>query len=593
MALFRSYPLAAPLGAVSVGLSAVATVFEGFGIVFVLPFLQKLIGGPSAALSIPLAEFRFVERWINAVPEGHQLLLIGIIISVSVVARGALTYAAGLLKLHVSMIVSDVYRARLHQALIGAKLEVVSKYPYGYFQSFLYTEANKLRPLSAQLIALGENVVMGCTILVLMSLMSVGLTGLVMGLLLLIGLPFRRFFRWIHESGYGRVESRVEIMNYLAELMPFLRTVHVLDAQERERVRFAARYRDMFVRDLRLYKVSALVGPLYHAAGALSVLGIVLVAVPLAPGGPTGVGWVVPFVLLFSRFLPLMNGMNLAMTSLGDGFVSYAKLVEEIQLLETYRMRAGSREFPSAFGAIELRRVCFEHQRDVPVLWDIDLRIPRGRHVAIVGPSGCGKSTLCLLLCRIYDPTKGEITVEGIALPEFRLESLRGAITLVEQNPVLLNDTIWKNIAYGLPGATDAEVRLAAKRANADEFVNELSDGYETNVGNMGTSLSGGQRQRIAIARALIRNPQVLILDEATSAVDSKSEALIKEAIEALKGEITVVSVAHRLSTIRDADEIHFLSGGRVACSGTFSELVGEHPEFREYVKAQDLSDAT
>jgi ABC-type multidrug transport system fused ATPase/permease subunit len=200
---------------------------------------------------------------------------------------------------------------------------------------------------------------------------------------------------------------------------------------------------------------------------------------------------------------------------------------------------------------------------------------------------------VCLLLCRISDPVVGEISVDGVSLPEFRLDALRRAITLVEQTPVLLNDTIQSNIAYGWPGATEDEIRLAAKKANADEFINEFPDGYETNVGNLGNSLSGGQRQRIAIARALIRNPQVLVLDEATSAVDSRSEALIKESIQALKGETTVISVAHRLSTIKDADEIHFLSGGRIVCSGTFAELIAEHPEFRDYVKAQDLSDAT
>jgi ABC-type multidrug transport system fused ATPase/permease subunit len=382
-------------------------------------------------------------------------------------------------------------------------------------------------------------------------------------------------------------------MNYLAELMPFLRSVHIFGSQRHEVARFEARYLDVTQRDLRLYAVNNLVTPVYHTAGALVVLGIVFFGVWLAAGSPRGAAWVIPFVLLFVRFLPILNEMNLALSYLADGFVSYEKLEAELATLRGRRMQEGDRRFPAAFDTLELHRVSFAYEPDAPVLEDISLAIPRGRHVAVVGPSGCGKSTLCLLLCRLYDPTGGSVSVDGTDLKTFSLASLRDAITLVEQTPVLLNDTVRANIAYGWPDSSDADIRFAAKRAHADDFISEFPQGYETNVGNLGTAISGGQRQRIAIARALVRSPQVLILDEATSAVDSVSETLIKESIEELRGDVTIVSVAHRLSTIRNADEIHFMSGGRIACSGTFAELLAKHAEFREYVRAQDLSDAT
>ncbi|MFZ1058540.1 MAG: ABC transporter ATP-binding protein [Candidatus Rokuibacteriota bacterium] len=591
--LFAAYRPGAPLALLSVVSLGLATLLEGVGILLILPFLQKLIQGDAGALSLPIAGARAVEAWVNAVSEGSQLLVIGALIVASVAAREALAYAAGLLKLLVSMRIADVFRARLHAAFISAELGLSSRYPHGHFQNFLYAEANRLRQLATQLISLAEAAAIGATLVVLMALISLRLTGLVILLLVGLGFPLTHLFRWVHRTGAGRVESRIDIMNYLADLMPFLRSVHILRGEAQETARFRGRYGEVTRRDLGLYRINNLVGPLYHTAGAAAVLCIALLAVWLTPGDRSGAAWVVPFVLLFARFLPILNNMNLAISFLADGVASYQKLAGELDALRARRMREGTREFPGEFQAIEIEGVSFAYDAQAPVLQDVTLRVRRGTHVAVVGPSGCGKSTLCLLLCRLYDPTAGRIAVDGVGLAEFRLDALRRAITLVEQTPVLLNDTIRSNIAYGWPGATEDEIRLAAKKANADEFINEFPDGYETNVGNLGNSLSGGQRQRIAIARALIRNPQVLVLDEATSAVDSRSEALIKESIEALKGETTVISVAHRLSTIKDADEIHFLSGGRIVCSGTFAELVAEHPEFRDYVKAQDLSDVT
>ncbi len=236
--------------------------------------------------------------------------------------------------------------------------------------------------------------------------------------------------------------------------------------------------------------------------------------------------------------------------------------------------------------------VGFHYAADEPVLQGIDIEVRPGEVVALVGPSGAGKSTLADLVPRFHDPTSGRITMDGVDLHDLRLRDLRSLLGIVTQETILFHDTVRANIAYGNDAATQEEVEAAARAANAHHFILEMPAGYDTVLGERGVRLSGGQRQRIAIARALLRNPPILILDEATSALDTESERLVQQAIDELLHDRTVFVIAHRLSTVRQADQILVLEAGRIVQRGTHDELLAEGGLYRRLYEMQFEKDA-
>jgi subfamily B ATP-binding cassette protein MsbA len=236
--------------------------------------------------------------------------------------------------------------------------------------------------------------------------------------------------------------------------------------------------------------------------------------------------------------------------------------------------------------AIEWHNVSFSYGERM-VLQNINLRLEKGKSLALVGPSGSGKSTLADLLPRFYDPVQGYISIDGVDIRRIELHSLRNLFGIVTQEPILFNDTVFNNIAFGMPQATMEEVEKAARIANAHEFILQLENGYDTLLGDRGGRLSGGQRQRISIARAVMKNPPVLILDEATSALDSESEKAVQEALEnVMQGRATLI-IAHRLSTVQNADEIVVMQEGRIIEQGSHSELIALEGMYSKLIKLQ------
>lgn len=332
-------------------------------------------------------------------------------------------------------------------------------------------------------------------------------------------------------------------------------------------------------------------------AGPVSeILGVGIVAIIIYFGGSLvldGSGFkpseFMGFLALFTMVIQPAKSFSNGITQLQKGIASARRIFSLIDTPSDITSKPDAREVTSFSSSIEFRGVWFAYQTEW-VLKDINLIIPKGKTIALVGASGGGKSTLADLVPRFYDPVKGDVLLDGVSLRDLKLESLRNLIGVVTQEPILFHDTIFNNIAFGLPGATEEAVIEAARVANAHEFIMKTEQGYQTVIGERGSRLSGGQRQRISIARAVLKNPPILILDEATSALDNESERLVQEALFRLMTGHTSLVIAHRLSTIQHADEIVVIQDGIIAERGTHQELIGRNGVYRHLSEAQKVS---
>ena len=390
----------------------------------------------------------------------------------------------------------------------------------------------------------------------------------------ILGIPIAQFARKLRKASKDSMVQISEIYTSLQEMLSGFTVIKSFCREKHEEKRFAVNNKDYYNVQQRIVRVDARTTPV------MEVLSMTGVAVVLWFGGKDVINgaWTLgdftAFILAVQQmYQPIKNFAQLNSTI--QQAVSASERVFEILDQESKIFNLSNAKNIDSFSKdIIYKNVSFEYEQNKSILKNINIDIKKGQTVAFVGSSGSGKSTIANLLLRFYDVNAGEILVDGTNIKNLTLESLRDKIGVVSQDVFLFNDTVRYNIAYGKLDATDEEIEFAAKAANAHKFISKMPNGYNTLIGERGMKLSGGEKQRIAIARAMLKNPPILVLDEATSALDSESEKLVQEAIETLMKNRTVILIAHRLSTVINADQIVVIDKGSIAEVGKHQELL-------------------
>ncbi len=371
-----------------------------------------------------------------------------------------------------------------------------------------------------------------------------------------------------------RHQTVAEINGTLQDNFSGVKEIQIFNCQDRERDRFAQRTHEYTRLTMEAFKKSSIVHPFIGFLNQLGTVLVIGIGGIMAAGGEIDAGEVVAFLLYLSSLYAPINSLARTNEDLQDSLAAGERIFAMLDVKSDVSDKEGAIDMGRAQGEIEFKNVSFSYNDSAEVLSNFSLKINKGETVALVGSTGVGKTTLASLITRFYDPTGGAITLDGVDLRDMTLHSLHENISMVLQDVFLFHGTVAENIRYGAPDATDEEVFTASRLANADGFINELEHGYDTIVGERGVRLSGGQKQRIAIARAILRNRPILILDEATSAVDNRTERLIHEAIDKVIENRTTIIIAHRLSTIKNADKIVVIENGGVKEMGSHEELL-------------------
>jgi subfamily B ATP-binding cassette protein MsbA len=559
----------------------VASVLDGFTFALLIPFLRLLFGpGPGILSAAPTAVERVLDFAVGfALSTEHSKALRNVVLFIigTVAVKNVAVYAAGSLGARIQEGVGRDMRTTLYSHIQQLGLGFFHRMKSGQLVSRVIADVEQAgQVVSATLVSATQNVILVGVYLVILFSLSWRLTLLTLLLAPTIALLMRPILQRIRLRVRGTLHDRGEVAAIMSETVEGARLVKAHNAEDYERRRFEGAVASYFNGIVKARKLAVLAHPVSETLGAGVIL--LLLVFGMSAGSEAGSGMrpelFIPFMAITLRLLSPVKALSQFPVSAEMSLAAAARVFEILDEPPDDIDLPKAMAFPGIREEVSFSHVWHAYEPGKWVLEDVCLTVSTGEVVAIVGPSGAGKSTLMDLLPRFIEPTRGDVLVDGVPISNYSRKSLRRAMGIVSQHTVIFNDSVRANIAYGEEeNATSASVEAAAKAANAHEFIEQLPQGYHTTLGERGMRLSGGERQRIAIARALLRDPPILILDEATSALDTESERLVQEAIERLMENRTVLVIAHRLSTVVRASQIVVLQRGRLIERGRHDEL--------------------
>ena len=536
-----------------------------------------------------------IKLWgVINIPPGQALIYIpSAIILVAIVWTAASLGQAALVNRLGHGIVGDI-QVRLFGAMIRADLSRLRNQHSGSFVSSVLFDANLVREAFTNgVVNYTQHSITLFAVIVAMAFIDWQLTAIVLLGVPLVSLVMRRFGKRMRKATTGAMVETSNLSTALMENLDGVRLIKIenREAAEQDRVGEVVARRQRHV--IKSADSRAFAGPFSNLVAMIVVAAVMAYAGWRAQEDEMSVGAFAAFIgLLMAAGQSLRQVTNLQ-TVMAEGLTAARRLFAALDIQPEIRETPDAAPLDPGPTTVGFHGVSFAYgpaaDGAAPTLSDVSLTVAPGETVALVGPSGGGKSTLLSLLPRFYDVTAGAVTLNGRDIRELKLHDLRSKIALVTQEPFLFDDTVAANIAYGRPGASQAEIEAAAGAAAAHDFITALPEGYATRAGEAGLRLSGGQRQRIAIARAFLKDAPILLLDEATSALDTESEALVQAALERLMQGRATLMIAHRLSTVRNADRIHVIEAGRVVETGTHAQLVKLGGLYSRLAKQQSL----
>ncbi len=600
-----------------------STLFSLFSFATIIPVLQILFGLNSVESSytaltsgMPLDEwlmaikgnmYFYLDQLIALHGAGFVLFLLGVVLVVLTGLKCLLAWLANYYMVPIRTGVLRDLRKQLYDKVVSLPIGYFTEERKGDVMSRMTNDVNEVEAsIMSSLDILFKDPIMIAVYLITLFVISWKLTLFVLVLLPLAGFIIGRIGRSLKRSSTKGQEQTADILTQIEETLGGLRVVKAFNAEDKLKARF-----DKLINDTRA--TFNRINRRYYLAHPVSeFLGTALIAILIWYGGSLILGehsfidaaTFIYYLVIFYSIINPAKDLSKASYGIRRGQASLERIDKILNtknnILDNSQLSNQTASLNSKLStlnsSIEYRDVSFSYQADIPVLQHINLTIPRGKMVAIVGQSGSGKTTLTDLLPRFYDVGEGGVFVDGIDIRKVQPRNLRSLMGIVNQEAILFNDTFYNNITFGVDttqpapngGTWQEAVEQAARIANAHDFIMATPEGYNTCVGDRGSRLSGGQRQRISIARAILKNPPILILDEATSALDTESEQLVQQALERLMKDRTTLVVAHRLSTIRKADLICVLDNGHIVEQGTHEQLLALNGHYKKLVEMQN-----